>query len=80
MAANRNLHPGPFAGRVLPLDVPRSAPSSGIPATLACSRYKLLTTDHCLVPAGSGGGRRSISVGTAIERAPFFPTARTAKK
>ena len=27
-----------------------------------------------------GGGRRSISVGTAIERAPFLPTARTAKK
>ena len=25
-------------------------------------------------------GRRSISVGTAIERAPFLPTARTAKK
>jgi hypothetical protein len=29
---------------------------------------------------GSGGGLRSISVTTAIERAPFFPTARTAKK
>src|ERR1700732_3026149 len=29
---------------------------------------------------GGGGGRRSISVGTAMERAPFFPTARTAKK
>jgi hypothetical protein len=29
---------------------------------------------------GIGGGLRSISVTTAIERAPFFPTARTAKK
>ena len=37
-------------------------------------------TVHCFVPVGNGGGRRSISVGTAIDRAPFFPTARTAKK
>src|SRR5262249_43924912 len=29
---------------------------------------------------GKGGGRASISVGTAIERAPLLPTARTAKK
>ena len=29
---------------------------------------------------GSGGGLRSISVGTAMERAPFLPTGRTAKK
>jgi hypothetical protein len=29
---------------------------------------------------GNGGPRRSISVGTAIDRAPFFPTDRTAKK
>ena len=29
---------------------------------------------------GKGGPLRSISVGTAIDRAPFFPTARTAKK
>ncbi len=35
---------------------------------------------YCFVPAGRGGGRRSISVGTAMERAPFLPTARTAKK
>jgi len=35
---------------------------------------------YCFVPVGIGGGRRSISVATAIDRAPFFPTARTAKK
>ena len=35
---------------------------------------------YCFVPVGMGGGRRSISVATAIDRAPFFPTARTAKK
>jgi hypothetical protein len=29
---------------------------------------------------GGGGGRRFISVGTAIDRDPFLPTARTAKK
>lgn len=28
----------------------------------------------------AGGARYSISVTTAMERAPFFPTARTAKK
>ena len=37
-------------------------------------------TVHCFVPVGNGGGRRSISVGAAIDRAPFLPTARTAKK
>ena len=42
--------------------------------------FWLSLTDHCLLGEGSGGGRRSISVGTAIERAPFLPTARTAKK
>jgi hypothetical protein len=35
---------------------------------------------YCFGALGSGGGRRSISVGTAIDRAPFFPTDRTAKK
>jgi hypothetical protein len=35
---------------------------------------------YCLGAVGSGGGRRSISVGAAIDRAPFFPTDRTAKK
>src|SRR5262245_4411385 len=35
---------------------------------------------HYLVGVGPGGGRRSISVETAIERAPFLPTERTAKK
>src|SRR5436305_2246820 len=36
--------------------------------------------DYWLLRVGPGGARRSISVGTAIERAPFLPTERTAKK
>ena len=35
---------------------------------------------YCLLGASGGCGRRPISVGTAMERAPFLPTARTAKK
>src|ERR1700740_794975 len=35
---------------------------------------------YCFVPAGRGGGRRSISVGTAMGGAHFLPTARTGKK
>src|SRR5258708_2993869 len=46
----------------------------------AHNRSQLLITDHCLLGEGSGGGLRSISVGAAIDRAPFLPTARTAKK
>jgi len=44
------------------------------------SRYRPLITDHCLLGEGSGGGRPFHFRGTAIERAPFLPTARTAKK
>jgi hypothetical protein len=44
------------------------------------AEIQLVFATYCFVPAGSGGGRRSISVGTAMERAPFLPTARTAKK
>ena len=40
--------------------------------------HESLITSHYFV--GPGGGLRSISVGTAIDRAPFFPTARAAKK
>src|SRR2546429_1538937 len=36
--------------------------------------------DYWLLRVGPGGARRSISVGTAIEPAPFLPTERTAKK
>jgi len=46
----------------------------------SCRERLLNSHCYCFVPAGNGGPRRSISVGTAIDRAPFFPTARTAKK
>jgi len=35
---------------------------------------------YCFGVLGSGGARRSASEITAIDRAPFFPTDRTAKK
>ncbi len=74
LAANRGVHPRSLSGRVLAHHVPRMhrALVSGVLSKLAA--------DHCLLGDGNGGGRRSISVGTAIERAPFLPTARTAKK
>jgi len=39
-----------------------------------------MNSAYCFGCDGNGGTRRSIPVGTAIDRAPFLPTERTAKK
>ena len=56
----------------------RRALSTAPPVQILFIDSGKVTAEHyLLVP---GGGLRSISVGTAIDRAPFLPTARTAKK
>src|SRR5260370_7538045 len=44
------------------------------PALALASRTEARPLHYCLAPVGVGGGRSSISVGTPMERAPFFPT------
>src|SRR5579859_923713 len=67
----------PPAGQYFAGPWPRFTGSSSRLATKALSST---IRGHCFGADGSGGARRSASAITAIDRAPFFPTDRTAKK